>query len=189
MTELQANCVKFMHENSCRQHFSGRIQLQKRLEKLGYGEPDLEQLYEYVYRRVPVIIHVHINKHMEFFVKDTNYRNQFETGKTSGSNNLVMRKGWETRMFTQKYDSSPPVEKVKYGTVNFTNDRRGVNSCSSYGRSYMLLKKEARDRCTLTDVDSSNTNSLIGTFKFCYHIINKLTDAELKATIRASKGE
>jgi hypothetical protein len=181
--------MKFMHENSHKQHFSAKLPLRRRMEKLGYKVEDMEQLYEYIYMRVPLIIHIHISKHMEFFVKDTHYRNQFETGKSSGSTNLVSRKGWETRMFMNRYDQSPHFERVKYGTVNFTNDPRGVNACRSYGNSYLVLNKSVRDRCTLTDQDSSNTCSLIGTFKFCYHILNKLTDAELKATIRASRGE
>jgi hypothetical protein len=76
-----------------------------------------------------------------------------------------------------------------YGTVNFTNDPRGVNSCRGYGNSYLVLKMSVRDRCTLTDQDSSSSCSLIGTFKFCYHILNKMSDVELKAMVRASKGE
>lgn len=189
MSPVQVSCMKFMHENSHKQHFSAKLPLRRRMEKLGYKVEDMEQLYEYIYMRVPLIIHIHISKHMEFFVKDTHYRNQFETGKSSGSTNLVSRKGWETRMFMNRYDQSPHFERVKYGTVNFTNDPRGVNACRSYGNSYLVLNKSVRDRCTLTDQDSSNTCSLIGTFKFCYHILNKLTDAELKATIRASRGE
>jgi hypothetical protein len=39
----------------------------------------------------------------------------------------------------------------------------------------------------VTDQDSSSASSLIGTFKFCYHVLNKLTDAELKAAVQAAK--
>lgn len=40
---------------------------------------------------------------MEFFVKDTHYRNQFETGKSSGTLNRSSRTQWENRMFDNKY--------------------------------------------------------------------------------------
>lgn len=36
-------------------------------------------------------------------------------------------------------------------------------------------------------MDSSNANSLIGTFKYGNHILQKLSDQELKAAINAAK--
>lgn len=90
-------------------------------------------------------------------------------------------------MFCKKYDSAKDFERVKYGTINFTNDPKGVNSCRGYGNSYFLLKSDVRERCTLTDQDSSSANSLIGTFRFCYHVLNRLTDAELKAAVQAAQ--
>lgn len=51
-------------------------------------------------------MHIHITKHMEFFVKDTHYRNQFETGKSSGSLSRPSRISWESRMFCKRYDKA-----------------------------------------------------------------------------------
>lgn len=65
---------------------------------------------------------------------------------------------------------------MKYGVINFTNDPKGVNCAVSYGVSYILLKEHVRNRCTVTDMDSSSTTSLIGTFKYCNHILNKMND-------------
>lgn len=90
-------------------------------------------------------------------------------------------------MFSNKYSTATDYEKVKYGTINFTNDPAGVNACKSYGNSYLLLKDDVRSRCTFTDMDSSNANSLIGTFKYGDHILFKLSDSELKAAINAAK--
>lgn len=56
-----------------------------RIEKLGYKSKDLENLHHYIVNYAPIIIHMHVNMHMQFFVKDTHYRNQFETRKSSGS--------------------------------------------------------------------------------------------------------
>ena len=120
-------------------------------------------------------------------MKDTHYRNQFETGKSSGSLCRDSRISWEDRMFGKKYNKASDTERVKYGTINFTNDPKGVNACVTYGPSYLLLKSDVRKRCTFTDMDSSSPNSLIGTFKYGDHILLKLTDAEIQAAMNAVK--
>ncbi len=42
---------------------------------------------------------MHANTHFQFFVKDTHYRSQFETSKSSGSLSRSSRVSWEDRMF------------------------------------------------------------------------------------------
>ena len=90
-------------------------------------------------------------------------------------------------MFSNRYSKATGFERVKYGTVNFTNDPKGVRACAGYGASYFLLKSTVRSRCTFTDMDSSSPSSTIATFKFSYHGLNKLSDAEIKAAIEAAK--
>jgi len=114
---------------------------------------------------------------MQFFVKDTHYRNQFETKKSSGSLSETSRINWEDRMFDKKHHHATPFERVKYGTINFTNDPKGVMACVGYGQSYFLLKSHVRNRCTVTDMDSSSPSATIATFQSCYHLLNKLPDA------------
>lgn len=72
--------------------------------------------------------------------------------------------------------------------MNFTNDPFGVQACMGYGQSYFLLKKHVRDRCTITDMDSSSPASTIATFRFIFHLLIKLNDGELKAAFEGSKG-
>lgn len=91
-------------------------------------------------------------------------------------------------MFNKIYAKAMPSERVKYGTVNFTNDPKGVKACEGYGSSYFLLKPSVKTRCTLTDMDSGYYYSSVGTFQFCFHILNKLTDDEIKAAFSASRG-
>lgn len=79
-------------------------------------------------------------RYMEFFLKDTHYRNQFETGKSSGSLSRTSRVQWEDRMFDKMYSKAKDFERVKYGVINMTNDPKGVNCATSYGPSYFLLK-------------------------------------------------
>ena len=90
-------------------------------------------------------------------------------------------------MFDKKYSSAKDVERVKYGVINFTNDPKGVNCALGYGQSYFLLKNHVRSRCTMTDKDSSSADAAIGTFKYCFHVLNKMTDGELKSAYSAAK--
>lgn len=70
-----------------------------------------------------------------------------------------------------------------------TNDPKGVLLCTRYGLSYMTLKRNVRNRCTITDLDSSSGNCEIGTLKYCNHILNKMSDEELKIIFRTSKNK
>ena len=71
--------------------------------------------------------------------------------------------------------------------INFTNDPKGVNCALGYGQSYFLLKNHVRARCTVTDKDSSASDAAIGTFKYCFHVLNKMNDKELKSAYNAAK--
>lgn len=73
--------------------------------------------------------------------------------------------------------------------MNFTNDPSGVMACSGYGQSYFLLKSHVRDRCTMTDMDSASPSSTLGTFRFVFHLLMKLSDEELKSAFEGSKGK
>lgn len=63
-------------------------------------------------------------------------------------------------MFDKLYDKAEKHERVKYGTINISNDPNGVRACYSYGNSYFVLKKEVRQRCTLTDQDSCSYRNI-----------------------------
>jgi hypothetical protein len=111
-----------------------------------------------------------------FFIKDTHYRNMFEVQKIAkgGGGGRVQ---WEDRMFDSLYHNATNYERVKYGTMNFTNDPKGVAVASGYGQSYFLLKSHVRDRCTITDMDSASSTATIGTFRFVNNVLIKLSDA------------
>lgn len=109
----------------------------------------------------------------QYFTNDTHYRNCFEVAKR----NVPSRVQWEDRMFDNKHHRASFFERVKYGTMNFTNDPKGVNACVGYGQSYFLLKPHVRDRCTITDMDSASPSATIGTFRFVFHVMMKLSDA------------
>lgn len=189
MTRLQMDAMIYMHNKSEKEHNNVKNTVQQRIKKLGYSIEDLNNLQFYIENYAPIIIHCHVSKHMQFFIKDTHYRSQFETNKSSGSLSRSSRINWEDRMFDKKYSKATDFERVKYGVINFTNDPKGVNCCSGYGASYMLLKEHVRERCTFTDQDSSSSNASIATFRYCFKILSKMNDAELKAAFDASKAK
>ena len=84
----------YMHEKSEKLHWKAEKALTGRIESLGYKAGDLENLHHYIVNYAPIIIHMHANNHMQFFVKDTHYRNQFETKKSSGSLSESSRIAW-----------------------------------------------------------------------------------------------
>lgn len=74
--------------------------------------------------------------------------------------------------------------------MNFTNDPKGIQCARAYGKSHFLLKKSMRPRCTVTFCDSFGCQENdFGTFQNCSHVLNRFSDAELKAALRAAKGE
>lgn len=57
--------------------------LLERFKKMGHNEENLKRTLQYIRNEAPIIIHVNLDKILHLIVKDTHYRNQFET-KTSG---------------------------------------------------------------------------------------------------------
>lgn len=54
-----------------------------RVQAKKWTEAELNECYRYIRDRAPILIHVNLDKVLSFLLKDTHYRNQFETG-TSG---------------------------------------------------------------------------------------------------------
>ena len=129
-------------------------------------------MHHYITHYAPIIVHMRANSHFQFFVKDTHYRNVFEVQK-AGAGGIGGRNEWEDRMFDSMHHGATNFERVKYGTMNFTNDPKGVAVCSGYGQSYFLLKPHVRNRCTITDMDSASNSATIGTFRFINNVLSR----------------
>jgi hypothetical protein len=48
-----------------------------------------------------IIIHVHLDRLIDFFLKDTHYRNQFETKRSCGLLSETSRIEWENRLYVR----------------------------------------------------------------------------------------
>lgn len=152
----------------------------KKIKSINGTEKELKTIIDYVREDAPCIIHVSLPRYLNHLFKDTHYRNQFETGFSSGCKSLSSRRAWEQRMFGTNYDDVANFDRVKYGVINLFSHPNGVHCATPYGKSYFLLKKHMRERCTFTSCDSSNHGALVGTCEYFLHILNTYTNEELR---------
>lgn len=83
------------------------------------------------------------------------YRSQFETGTSNGG--ITAHPGgdrwnWESRIFGAAYDDAPPVERPKYGSLNFR--RRATGGAARFGSAYFRLRPAVLQRTTFCYPDS-----------------------------------
>ncbi|CAE7869243.1 Slc24a2 [Symbiodinium sp. KB8] len=157
---------------------------------LGYTDTELFMALSWVRELAPLIVHINLDKVGQFFMKDTHYRNQFETKTSGGLLKTSAREKWERGLFGTAYDGARPAERPKYGVQNIWNDPRGVVGARQYGDSYIVLK-DIRLRCTLSPQDSANLPARrLAVLDYYAHVLLEYSDKELKETIRvAEKGD
>jgi hypothetical protein len=71
----------------------------QRFEAIGLSASDLRTVLRYIKDEAPIIVHVQLEDTLHFLVKDTHYRNQFETNTSKGGLGHAMVIGWEDRMY------------------------------------------------------------------------------------------
>ena len=145
---------------------------------MGWEEGDLKRVMKYIRDEAPIIVHIDLEASLKFLLKDTHYRNQFETNTSRGTLSHDTRRGWERRMFGGIYDKSNGFERVKYGVLNMVNDPKGIESCVYYGDSFFVLKK-VRLRTSFADRDTGYDDAILASCEYYCHILNGYTDQEL----------
>ena len=58
---------------------------------------------QWVRQDAPIIIHVNLDRVLQFLVEDTHYRNLFEVGTGGGSTDFSARKSWEVISFIPRH--------------------------------------------------------------------------------------
>ena len=117
----------------------------------------------------------------------THYRNQFEVGLTCGSNDLTLRRKWESDLFNGVYDGEIACHRPKYGVQNVVGDPNGVAVCRPYGLSYFILRG-VRMRSTFTSCDSSQPGCVCATPDEMCHVLEKFSDQELGMVLKVALG-
>lgn len=156
--------------------------------KRGLDETVLEKVINYVKNDVKIVIHVGLDRVLDFFCDDDHYRNQFETNTSRGSLSAKSRDIWESNLFNKIYLNSSPFEKVKYGALNILNNNRGVLSAHGYGDSYFILKSHVKTRTSFVFGDSSSQQLHIQTFDHCNNILYYMSDSLLDEVISIALG-
>eukprot|EP00929_Paragymnodinium_shiwhaense_P013526 TRINITY_DN121380_c0_g1_i1.p1 TRINITY_DN121380_c0_g1~~TRINITY_DN121380_c0_g1_i1.p1 ORF type:complete len:626 (-),score=131.85 TRINITY_DN121380_c0_g1_i1:149-2026(-) len=182
----QAEAIAHIRRLAKKNHQEALPKLQDRLIKLGKKEDELWLTLAWIRELAPVIIHLNLDKMLQFLEKDTHYRNQFETASSGGLLKPQVREKWERDLFGGKYDKASGFERCKYGVQNVMNDYRGVVKCKQYGDSYMILK-DSRLRCTFSPEDSANLKSdRLAVLDFYAHVLHEYSDQELLETLNVA---
>lgn len=154
---------------------------------MGWEEGDLRTVLKYIRDKAPIIIHVDLSTVLKYFLKDTHYRNQFETNKSRGTLSHTARRDWENRMFNKIYKKSTPgFERVKYGVLNMVNDPNGIATCVYYGDSFFELKK-VRLRTSFADRDTSDCSAQMASCEYYCHVLASYSDEDLKNVLDVAK--
>ena len=189
INDLQMEAIAYVEKTSGVKSNSAYPNLVEKLKNFNYSSQTLDILLKYIALHAPIIIHFNPEKVLKFFISDTQYRNQFETGTSGGTLNRIARTDWENRIFNNIYNKAKDSERVKYGVLNIVNDPNGVYSCISYGDSYLVLNNETiRLRTTFASGDTSHIVELATCENYC-HVLNTYSDEELKKIISISTRE
>eukprot|EP00930_Biecheleria_cincta_P100161 TRINITY_DN91776_c0_g1_i1.p1 TRINITY_DN91776_c0_g1~~TRINITY_DN91776_c0_g1_i1.p1 ORF type:complete len:632 (+),score=108.65 TRINITY_DN91776_c0_g1_i1:34-1896(+) len=186
LTTYQQNAVRHIRLLAKKNHEEALPRLQQRVTRLGFKEDDLWLTLAWIRELAPVIVHLNLDKMLQFMERDTHYRNQFETASSGGLLKPAVREKWERDLFGGCYDRASGFERPKYGVQNVMNDPRGVVKCAQYGDSYCILK-DARLRCTFSPEDSANLKAdKLAVLDFYGHVLSNYDDNELTETIKVA---
>ena len=185
LTEIQTKAMAYVFKKSKIFSHSIEMMLLKRFLEMNYTKQDFQTVTKFI-KTVPIIIHFHPQKMIDYLINDTHYRNLFETKTSSGSTSTEARTKWENVLFNKLYNDSIPIDRVKYGVININNDPNGCPSATSYGDSYIELKDNIKNRTSFTYGDSSSQDIHICSFKGFYNILYYMPQTCLKQIIESA---
>eukprot|EP00401_Gymnodinium_catenatum_P063094 CAMPEP_0117474320 /NCGR_PEP_ID=MMETSP0784-20121206/9224_1 /TAXON_ID=39447 /ORGANISM="" /LENGTH=629 /DNA_ID=CAMNT_0005268543 /DNA_START=14 /DNA_END=1899 /DNA_ORIENTATION=+ len=187
LTQCQSKAVAHIRRLAKRNHQEALPKLQARVHRLGFQDDALWLTLAWIRELAPILIHVNLDKMLQFIESDTHYRNQFETQTSGGLLKPDVRKKWERDLFGGMYDKAPSgFERPKYGVQNVMNDYQGVVKARQYGDSYVILK-DVRLRCTFSPEDSANLKAeKLAVLDFYAHVLSEYSEAELCETLQVA---
>jgi hypothetical protein len=188
LTDKQVQAIKHCQKKA--KIFSKNVKpnLFEKFITLGYTNDDFNKTIDFFKKHVPIVVHIDLNKTLDFIIKDDHLRNRFETGTSGGCLDIDYRSNWEDNLFRDIYKDAEPYERVKYGAINTNCDPNGVVSAHWYGRSYFVMKDDVKIRTTFVYGDSSLKDWHIATFKYFYNILYYIPDIGLKSIIDVATG-
>jgi hypothetical protein len=190
VNDMQMRAILFVQSRAEKNSADSYNILLAKFLKLKYSEQVLKQTLRWIRLEAPIIIHFNPQKVLEFFVKDTHYRNQFETKMSGGTLDRNTRIGWEDALFGNIYHNSNDFDRVKYGVLNIVNDPSGVVNCFSYGDSYLVLNNDTcRLRTTFASGDTGGANQNLASCENYCHVLSTYTEQEIKDVVCVAIGK
>lgn len=198
LTNCQQRALEHVRELARSRHEHALPGVEERICALGFQSCHLWGALAWIRELAPIIIHVNLDKALDFLEEDTHYRSQFETGTSGGLLNRRTRDFWEHELFNAAYDGCDHFERVKYGVMNVFNDPRGYQRLNNFGDSYLELK-DVRLRCTLSPEDSGEVAGgkklehrstpaveRLAVPEYYAHVLQEYSDDEICEMLRAA---
>ncbi len=176
LTITQTKALQFCQKKSNIYSKNVKPNLFAKMMKMGYSKDDFYKTIKFVKKNVPVVVHIHLDRVIDFIINDEYLRNRFESNTSSGSLDISSRSLWEDKLFNSIYKDSEGPERVKYGAVNINCDPCGVRAASSYGDSYLYMKDDVKMRTSFVYGDSSMQDYHISTFRNFLNILYYIPD-------------
>ncbi|MBK8011101.1 MAG: DUF3626 domain-containing protein [Deltaproteobacteria bacterium] len=221
LNSTQRSVIEDVKRKAALRSDEARERLMTKGAALGYSPREIDLVLDYVRSVAPIVVHFKPDKPLQqttrgtssapgstsleysvavgrdqnvidAFMVDPHYRNQFETGITSGSPSAYAgggRDGWEKTIFEQGYHRHPLIasERPKYGAMNASWKPAGP--AQSYGACYVILKRGIRNRTTLTPGDSSCARAAdVGTAESFAHVLAGLPDQRFRDVCSVALG-
>jgi hypothetical protein len=120
---------------------------------------EAQRVLQFLLDSAPVIVHLRIQEVLPFLLKDSHYRNFYETNATNTMSTQSDRLQWDALLFDGLYDdNTAPHERIKFGLldVGFAQNSDVIRKTIArlYGWSRLELKPSVRWRCTYSIGDS-----------------------------------
>jgi len=185
----QRRSLDYVQTKALKMHTEALPALKERVNdesKFGAAAKDtnyLDRCLQYIKDDAPIIIHL-TEQTLQLLVKDTHYRNLFETKTSGGTKDTTQRSQWESKLFGGAYDSAKPDERPKYGCLNISGDIAGVVPARRYGKCFIILAPHVRYRATFSDRDTgAHPTYSLATHDYYAHILAQYADADLQAAL------
>jgi Protein of unknown function (DUF3626) len=207
LNETQRAVVADVRAKSKERSAAARASLLELAKRSGFSEEDVDRVLAFIEKEAPVTVNFNPDKALrqvtqprtgaandhtynvavdrnafliDAFLVDDQYKNQFETGITSGSSSAYAggsRDKWEETIFEKGYHGHPllPQERPKYGALNAAGVPGGP--AQSYGSCYFILKPGVKARTSFTPRNSSGVQAAdVGTADAFQHVLAKAGD-------------
>jgi hypothetical protein len=160
LTEAQRAAFRHVDESAAARATSARQRLARILHDAGTPDATFAQAMQCVRAHARVVVHCHPDRICtegitvaEGLLRDRRYRNQFETGLSSGGRTAFPggdRDRWERALFGGAYQATEvkPDERPKYGALELVRHPDGPSP--RFGSCYLVLRPAISHRTTFT---------------------------------------